>query len=131
MRASSIIGLVIIMKESDMLVTDKECISKPYFKLITWLRNIIVSNNIVDTLTYTDAIKYFVNCKPDDTTIVKGSLYIESAPKYTLTIWSFLDVNNNVVHDNNNKPYGRRIFVKQLDEELKEAFGDNKLLIIE
>ena len=119
------------MKEADSLVSDKECRLKPGYKLITWLRKIMFSNNIIDTLTYTDAIKYFVNCKPDDTAIIKGSIYIEYVSKYILTVWSFLDVNDNVVHDKYNKPYGRRLFVKQLDEELKDAFGENKLLIIE
>lgn len=85
----------------------------------------------IEFLTYSEAIKYFINNKPNDLSIVKGTIVLLPSKKRTLTVWAFIDKNNDVVCDNDRTPYGRKIFVDKFDSELEEAFGNSKILIIE
>lgn len=101
-------------------------------KIVSVLTKVLFScHDKLDILTYSEAIKYFVNCKPADPRIAKGSIIIISIKSGKLTVWAFLDKDNNVVCNNKNIPYGRKILVNSFDPELDEAFGNNKLLIIE
>lgn len=100
--------------------------------VIRWFNNTECKRAIViDSLTYVDTIIYFVHNKPDDIRVRKGCLLIQDHRRRLLTIWTFLDSNNDVLSASNGIPYGRELIIKSIDDELKEALGDSKLLIIE
>jgi hypothetical protein len=86
---------------------------------------------IVDSLSYEDAIRYFVESKPNDTKVVKGCLLIETHRHGFFTSWKFLDGDNNVLSAGDGVQYGRELIVKSIDDELKETFGSSKLLFVE
>lgn len=98
--------------------------------LIAFLENIVPEARIVSELSYPEVIKYFVNCRPDDRRVAKGSVLRRSNKFGTLTIWTFLDDDNNVLMDDNGNPYGKKLIVKRFDAELEEAFGISNVLII-
>jgi|GEM_PF-4595279 len=106
---------------------------KILLKTILSLCTFVVSRRVksTDTLTYVDAITYFVHEKPDDKRIVKGCILIRDHKAGMLTIWTYLDDNNELLCGGNGVPYGRELIVKSIDDELKEALGDSKLLIVE
>ncbi len=100
-------------------------------KAINRFCSLVFPSHKIDLLTYSDTIKYFINSKPKDQRVVKGSVLIIPSKRNILTIWTFLDIDNNVVCNKYNIPYGRKLIAKSLDSELGEVFGENKLLIIE
>lgn len=100
--------------------------------LYKWLNSVLSPRiKVIDSLSYADAIKYFVNDKPDDNRIVKGCLLIQEHKLGMLTVWTFLGKNNDVLCAGSGVTYGRELIVKSIDDELKETLGDSKLLIIE
>lgn len=99
---------------------------------IRWL-NSAMSQQVktVETLSYVDTIKYFVNNRPDDVRVIKGCILIQDHRLGFLTTWTFLDSNNDIMRTSSGDLYGRELIIKSMDDELKEALGDSKLLIIE
>lgn len=85
----------------------------------------------VTELTYEQTVRYFVEQRPDDVTIVKGAVLLQPLRQGRLTVWLYLDANNEMVCREDGTPYGRKLLVRHLDEELEEAFGGTELLILE
>ncbi|MGB3976771.1 MAG: hypothetical protein WBM02_12450 [bacterium] len=86
----------------------------------------------IPLLTYESAIEYFVTEQPDNSIAEKGAIILQKHKKGYTIIQVFLDKENQLIRRNNSdNVYGRQILVKKIDDELKEAFGDNNLIIVE
>lgn len=85
----------------------------------------------VDRMTYEDAIKYFIQQRPEDDKVDKGVILRERNSKGYLFIQAFLDNENNVIKKKNGMPFGRKLAVKELDEELAERFSDKDMILVE
>ncbi len=85
-------------------------------------------------LTYESAIQYFVNERPHDPRCVKGAILYQ--PDYTgaysyVVCLVFLDRDNQLIVDSHGKPYGVQYVTNEMDKELKQAFGDKQLILVE
>lgn len=82
----------------------------------------------VSVMTYASAIEYFVTDRPDNEAVVRGAILRqrpegEEQAKISL-VQAFLDEDFNIIS-------GRKVVVDRLDEELRKAFGDRDLIIVE
>ena len=102
---------------------------QPSFKSL--LAKLIPNPVVLELMTYKQAVEYFVTQKPDEPKIKKGAMLRETNPEGELIIQVFLDESDRIVCDSNGKPYGHKQVVKQLDDELLEAFDNKNLLIFE
>lgn len=104
-------------------------------KNITFLVNLFegieLEPKIVDKMTYEEAIKYFIQQRPDDDQVSKGVILRESNSKGYLFIQAFLDDENNVVKKKSGMPFGRKLIVREFDEELSESFSDKDMILVE
>ena len=97
-----------------------------------WLRSILpIGPEVVDLMTYPDAIRYFVDSRPRDSQVVKGAMLLQPHPQGHMLVQVFLDRENDLACDASGKPYGRRLVVRELDAELGDTFGDKDLVILE
>ena len=81
-------------------------------------------------LTYKEVIKYFVEERPSDPRVDKGAFVVERHAKGIMTIWTFLDSNNQPVTSDKGKPYYRKLKVTHFDKELEEMLDGQSLLIV-
>lgn len=103
------------------------------FNFFKEVRTRIPLESNTHSLTYESAISYFVEERPDNSMVSKGALVrqIDNNSKKITIIQIFLDERNKLVFKPNGEPYGRRLLVSMLDEELEETFGDEDLIIVE
>ena len=81
-----------------------------------------------DTLTYEDAITYFVENKP--ASVSKGILVRKPETGGTYLISQlFLDKYDEIIKKPNGSSYGRTVRVKSMDAELLEAFCDKDVIV--
>lgn len=108
---------------------------KPDKKLDFIWKNLIsllpVQDNLNPEITYSLVIEYFVTERPEDTRVKKGAVLRENHSQGYLITQVFLDNKNKLVCDTNDRPYGRRIIAKKIDEELQNNFGNQNLIIVE
>ncbi len=80
----------------------------------------------VSVMTYAAAIEYFVTDRPANNAIVRGAILRQSLSGQAgiSLVQAFLDEDFNIV-------YGRKVRANKLDEELRKAFGDKDLIIVE
>jgi hypothetical protein len=96
------------------------------------LRKVLpIGPEIVDLMTFKDAVRYFVTERPASTLVRKGAMLRQPHPSGHLLVQVFLDEHNEFVHGPDDRPYGRRLVVKQFDHELLEAFGTDDLVVVE
>lgn len=101
-------------------------------KLLALVRDSLPSEpEIVPLMKYDDAIRYFVTDRPKDPKVKKGAMLRQRHRRGQQFVQMFLDKNNQMVCQPNGTPYGRKLVVKQFDEELCEAFDDQDLIIVE
>lgn len=82
-------------------------------------------------LSYEDAIGWFVDHRPPRHAAARGAILRTALPDGgTEIIQVFLDAQHQLVCASNGTPRGRRFVVKELGEELTEAFGGTRLLIV-
>jgi hypothetical protein len=91
----------------------------------------VLGPDTVELLTYGEAIEYFVNSSPPDLKVNKGIMLRQPHAKGFMFVQVFLDEKNNLLCKSNGNPYGRRLIVKQFDEELTEHFADKDLIVVE
>lgn len=84
----------------------------------------------IDQLSYDDFIAYYVQARPNNIA-AKGAVIIRRLPRSYKIIQIFLDKSSNPIYATDDRIYGRKINVKQIDNELKEFFGTEKTIIIE
>jgi hypothetical protein len=86
---------------------------------------------IVQSLSYEEAMKYFIAHKDDKPEIVKGALMKENVDGGFLITQVFLDKDNKPVDGKLGRPLGCKRKVSRLDKELLDLFKDNDLIIVE
>lgn len=81
-----------------------------------------------DTLTYKDAITYFVENKP--ASVSKGIIVRKPEVGGTYLISQlFLDKYDEIMKKPNGSSYGRTVRVKSMDPELLDAFRDKDVIV--
>jgi len=88
-----------------------------------------VPEELVQILTYEEVIKYLARCSSDPE-IKKISRKGIVFRQFHALGQTFLDENNQIILDSQAKPYGRQLIAKELDDELKETFGDKHYFIV-
>lgn len=110
-------------------------VSNPLEQLILllskWLQDLLKVQEIIPLMTYDSAIKYFVTDRPSDSRVKKGAILRKPHKQGYYLAQVFLDSTNNVLCFTNGKPYGRQLVARELDEELKDTFGNKDLIIVE
>ena len=97
-----------------------------------WLREILpIGRDVVQEMSYTRAISYFVEQRPKDGRVAKGAMLLQEHPQGKLLTQVFLDKNNDLISNERGKPFGRRLILRSMDAELKETFGGKDLVIVE
>ena len=82
-------------------------------------------------LSYEDAIGWFVDHRPPRHAAAQGAILRSPLPDGgTEIVQVFLDARHQLLCTPNGTPHGRRFVVKELGEELTEAFGSTRLLIV-
>jgi len=111
---------------------DLEKAQKVAREINDWLHKILpLDPEVIPLMTYSDAMKYFVLSKPPETSFKRAAILIQPHPQGRLLLQVFLDDRDDLVCKPDGSPYGRRLIVTALDEELRSAFGDKQLLIVE
>ena len=87
--------------------------------------------SFIPVMTYEEAVKYFINEKPKTEKFKKGAMLIEPHAKGYIFIQVFLDQKNNLIQKVDGIFLGRRLVIGAMDEELKQYFGNNDLVIVE
>ncbi len=84
-------------------------------------------------MTYAGVIEYFVTDRPDNKDIVRGAILRQrpSMQEGVRLVQVFLDKDFNLVCGSDGSPYGRKMVVKKLNRELRDAFSDKNLIIVE
>lgn len=86
----------------------------------------------IEKITYYSAIEYFIKERPTKESI-KCGVMLKQKHSHGVYIFTqaYIDENNNIVYKQNGQPYGRRVLVKQFDEELLQKFGSSNLIIVQ
>lgn len=96
------------------------------------IRGTIKELTVVKSLSYEEAMRFFIDHKKDNMTIKKGAMLREDTDGSDVFFTQvFLDKDNNIVRDAGGKPLGRKLKVVQLDEELLKVFKRDDLVIVE
>ena len=82
-----------------------------------------------DLLTYRDLLDEVLNCKPTELYESASVIKEEMSNKIKLKI-VYLDSKNEPVKKPNGNIYGFCLFAKDLDDEIKDIFGNKKIIII-
>ncbi len=96
-----------------------------------WLKDLFKVREVISVMTYENAVKYFVTERPSDLKVKRGAILKQHHQQGYYLAQVFLDSYNNVLCQTNGKPYGRQLVVRELDEELRDVFGDKDLIIVE
>lgn len=90
---------------------------------------------VISVLTYRQVVEFFVTERPRVKEIKKGAILRQEYPKkqgLVIIYQVFLDENNELVcRQDNGIPFGRKVLVKNFDEELLNYFENKDLLIFE
>lgn len=100
-------------------------------QLSEWLQDLRKTQEVMPLLTYEDAIQYFITDRPSDSRIEKGAILRQPHPQGQFLAQMFLDSSNQILYCSDGKPYGRKLVVKKLDQELEDTFGTKDLIIVE
>jgi uncharacterized membrane protein YkvA (DUF1232 family) len=82
-------------------------------------------------VTYEEAMAFFLDHKKDDPKIVKGAMLRAPVDEKIEFTQVFLDKADKPVCNTEGIPYGRRLRVTGLDDELLAAFKDKDVVIVE
>lgn len=90
---------------------------------------------VISVMTYREVVEYFVTERPSSPEIRKGAILRQIYPKNKelfVVYQVFLDGNNELVcHQSNGIPFGRKVLIRNFDEELSNSFQNKNLLIFE
>src|SRR5262249_49329182 len=84
----------------------------------------------ISTLTFADAITYFVTSRPP-TSATKGAILRSRVPTGIHVVQVFLNEENALILTRRGETWGRQLVATQLDQELSEAFSTHDLIIVE
>jgi uncharacterized membrane protein YkvA (DUF1232 family) len=82
-------------------------------------------------VTYEEAMAFFLDHKKDSPRIAKGAMLRARINDKTEFTQVFLDKDNNIVCNTAAVPYGRKLTVTGLDDELLAAFKDKDMVLVE
>jgi hypothetical protein len=87
----------------------------------------------VSEMTYAAVMEYFVTDRPDNKDIVRGAILLQRSLRLegVRLVQVFLDKDLNIVCGSDGRPYGRKMVANKLNRELRDAFGDKNLIIVE
>jgi hypothetical protein len=85
----------------------------------------------VKTLTYRDAIRRLLSCRPANERPVRGALVKEEHQDGFRILFLFVDEKGMPLESTSGEKHPRVLIAEALDEELLECFGDGNLLIFE
>jgi hypothetical protein len=122
--------------DKELILVEQKAHRKQFGELIISqfeevLRDILRLPEVIPILTYESAIQYFVADRPTNSRVKKGAILHQSHPQGHQIVQVFLDTQNNLVLRADGKPYGRQLVARELDEELRDTFGDKDLIIVE
>jgi hypothetical protein len=83
----------------------------------------------LDVLTLREVTTYFAGQRPGDPRIRAGALLAAPDPGGRQVFQVFLDAADRLCADASGAPYGRRILVRRLDDDLLDYLGGGNLLI--
>lgn len=83
----------------------------------------------VKRLTYRAAVAWFVEKRPPVVNRVQGALFRKPHGKDWLVFQTFVDEQGEVVSDRRGRPWGRKLIVLAMDEELESLFGGHDLVL--
>lgn len=84
----------------------------------------------LETLGFKEAIAFFSEQAPVVSYPTKAALLLETQPPGYLVTQVFLDDKDELVCQDNDIPYGRRVLVQTIDAELVDAMRGKNLLIL-
>lgn len=98
--------------------------------LLKTLARFVPEPEVIPVLTYRAVIEYFTTDRPPFSDI-QGAILKQIHPKRKgyLIVQVFLDSNQELICREDGTPYGRKILVKNFDEELLESFHGKDLII--
>lgn len=76
-------------------------------------------------------LDYFAKCQAADFRIHKSVVLREKLPEGVRIVQVFLDRENQLTYAADAHPYGRRLLVQGLDQQLSSRFGKHHLIILE
>jgi molecular chaperone DnaK (HSP70) len=83
----------------------------------------------VSLMTYREAIDYFVKEIPAQAE--KGAMLQQIETRGIIFTQIFLDAHNAPVLRPDGTPFGRRLWIERFDEELRDTFGSNQVVLVE
>jgi len=84
-----------------------------------------------DRFTYEDMIKYFVQFRPKGGYVKGIFLLAEQRAGKMIAYQFFVDQDDNIIDKGNNALDGRKLFLKEMDQELLNVLGGSDVLIVE
>lgn len=82
-------------------------------------------------LTYEASVAYFAQYRSANIHIQRSVVLREKLPEGVRIVQVFLDENNHLVYMSGERPYGRRLLVQVLDQQLNSRFGKGNLIVLE
>ncbi|MFB2918026.1 hypothetical protein [Aerosakkonema funiforme] len=96
-----------------------------------WLPRIQGIPEVLEEITFDEAISYFQSDRPGNANVKKGAIIRQEHPEGQLLGQVFLDGNNRLICRTNGTPYGRQLLAKKSDKKLTDFFGDRELIAFE
>lgn len=96
-----------------------------------WSSRIQGIPEVLEEITFDEAISYFQTDKPGNANVKKGAIIRQAHPEGQLLGQVFLSGNNDLICRPNATPYGRQLVVRKLDKKLTETFGERELIAFE
>jgi hypothetical protein len=98
--------------------------------MLEWLRREFPPEpRRIRTMTYSEAIRYFVEESPQEAQ--RGVMLRERHSGGQLFTQVFLDGENQVVRSKDGRVQGRQLIIREFDPELTTCFGDKDLVVVE
>ncbi|WP_449417512.1 hypothetical protein [Phormidium nigroviride] len=86
---------------------------------------------ILEGITFDEAISYFQSDRPGTPNVKKGAIIRQEHPNGQFLGQVFLDVKNHLICRPDGTPYGRQLVAKKLDKKLSEVLGERELIAVE
>lgn len=93
-----------------------------------WLPRIQGIPEVLEEITFDEAISYFQSDQPRNANVKKGAIIHQKYPEGQLLGQVFLSGNNHLICRPNGIPYGRQLVAKKLDKKLSDIFGERELI---
>lgn len=96
-----------------------------------WLPRIHGIPEVLEEITFDEAISYFQSDRPANPNVKKGAIIPQKRPEGQFLGQVFLDGNNALICRPDGTPYGRQLVAKKLDKKLSDILGERELIAFE